>query len=113
VAPHSWVLEVPAQEASDWWRRQKLHAFAAVVASCQARLALVANDVGLDGYAVPGFERRDGGVYGHDHSSGFVAENVRVLDNHGADAALEMRSACLFRISLFSKSLGTRSRLKW
>ena len=67
--------------------REELDLEAAVVAAGEARRAFAADDVGLDGDAVAGFEGGDGGVHGDDRAGGFVAEDVCVFDNHGADAA--------------------------
>ena len=82
------MFEVSAQQASDGRCGEELHAFAAVVAACEAGFAFVADDVWFDGYAVAGFERGDGGVDGEDCPSGFVAEDMGVFYDHGADAAL-------------------------
>jgi hypothetical protein len=60
---------------------------ATVVAARKARLAGIADDVGLDGDTVANLEVGYGGVNCDDVACGFVAENVVVLDNHGANAA--------------------------
>ena len=48
---------------------------------------MAADDVRFDGDAVAGGERGDGGVGGEDDAGGFVAEDVGVCYDHGADAA--------------------------
>lgn len=58
VAPHGWVLEVAAQQAGNGRGRQEKHSLTTVVATGKAGLALAADDVGLDGYAVAGLEVR-------------------------------------------------------
>lgn len=88
VAPHGWVLEVAAQQAGDGRRREEFDRLAAVVAACQARLALVADDVGLDGDAVSDLEVCDRLVHCHDYARRLVSEDVRVFYDHGADASL-------------------------
>lgn len=87
VAPDGRVVDVAAQQAVDGRGGQEGDALAAVVASRQAGLAGVADDVGLDGDAVAHFQRGDGRVHGNDFAGRLVAEDVVALDNHGADAA--------------------------
>ena len=48
---------------------------------------MAADDVRFDGDAVAWGEVRDGGVGGEDDAGGFVAEDVCVCYDHGADAA--------------------------
>lgn len=95
VAPHGRVFEVAAQKSSNRRCGEELDALAAIVAAGQAGLAFVADDVGFDGNAVAGFERRDGRVDGEDGAGGLVTEDVRVFDDHGADAALMQPLALL------------------
>ena len=87
MAPLGGVVDVTPQEAVDGGGGQEAHIQAAVVAACQAGFALVADQVGLDGDAVANFVGLHGGVDGEDDTGGFVAEDVVVLDDHGADAA--------------------------
>ena len=87
VAPDGRVGDVAAQEAVDGRGREEFHLFAAVVAAGQAGLAGVADQARFDGDAVADFEVGDGGVGGEDDAGGFVAEDVVVFDDHGADAA--------------------------
>ena len=87
VAPNGRVVDVAPQEAVDGGRGEETHVEAAVVAAREAGFALVADDVRFDGDAVAGLEVRDRGVRGQDDAGGFVAEDVRVGDDHGADAA--------------------------
>lgn len=57
-----------------------------------------------DGDAVPGFEGSNGGVHSEDGAGGFVAKDVCVFDNHGANAALAgisiTTSSCLYMLCL-------------
>lgn len=87
MAPDGGVVNVAAEEAVDGRGGEEAHVEAAVVAACEAGFAGVADDVGFDGDAVAGAEVRDGGVRGEDDAGGFVAEDVRVCYDHGADAA--------------------------
>lgn len=87
VAPYGGVVDVAAEETGDRGRAAEQDGLAPVVAACQAGLAGVADDVGLDGYAVAGLEVRYGGVGGDDGAGGLVAEDVVVGDDHGANAA--------------------------
>jgi hypothetical protein len=93
VAPHGRVREVAAQETCDGRRGEELHLLAAVVAARETRLALVADDVWLDGDAVADFEGGDGGMHSENCAGGFVAEDVCVFDDHGTDAALDVELA--------------------
>ena len=88
VAPDGGVVDIAAQEASDGWRAAELDAHAAVVLASEAGLALAADDVGLDGDAVADAVCGDGGVFGDDDAGGFVAQDVSVVDDHGADGAM-------------------------
>ena len=87
MAPDGRVVYIAAEQAVEGRGRGELHFFAAVVAAGEAGLAFVADDVRFDGDAVAHLEGRDRGVHGQDHAGGFVAENVRVFYDHGADAA--------------------------
>jgi hypothetical protein len=73
VAPDGRVVDVAAQQAGDGRRAAELDADAAVIFSCQAGLALAADDVGLDGDAVADAVSGDGGVFGDDYAGGLVA----------------------------------------
>ena len=90
VAPHGGVLEVAAEQSGDGGCGEEFDRLAAVVATCQAGLALVADNVGLDRNAVASFEVGDGLVHSHYYAGRLVAENVRVFNDHGTDASLEM-----------------------
>lgn len=87
VAPDGWMVDVAAEEAVDGRGGEEAHVEAAVVAAGQAGFALVADDVGFDGDAVADLEVFDRGVLGDDDAGGFVAEDVIVCYDHGADAA--------------------------
>ena len=87
MAPHGRVIDVSPQQSRDGRRGAEGDFLAAVVATCEAGLALVADDVGFHGHAVADAVGGDGGVFGDDDAGGFVAEDVRVFDDHGADAA--------------------------
>ena len=87
VAPDGRVVDVAPEEAVDGRGGEEAHVEAAVVAAREAGFALVADDVGFDGDAVAGLEVRDGRVRGEDYAGGFVAEDVGVCYDHGADAA--------------------------
>lgn len=90
MTPHGRVLQIPSEQACDGWCRKELDAFTAVVPTSETGLALMANDVWFDGYAVAGFEGGDRWVNGKDCAGGFVTEDVCVLYNHGSNAALDM-----------------------
>jgi hypothetical protein len=64
-----------------------LYVYASVVLSSQARFALIADDVWLDGHAVADLVGFDGWVFGNDDSGGFVAEDVVAFDDHWAYAS--------------------------
>nr|POE79861.1 hypothetical protein CFP56_07927 [Quercus suber] len=87
VAPDGRMVDIAAQQAGDGRRGAELHLLAAVVLAEQAGLALVADDVGLDGDTVADLVRPDRGVLGDDDAGGLVAKDVLALDDHGADAA--------------------------
>ena len=90
VAPHGGVLQVAAEQTSNGGCGEELDRLAAVVAACQAGLALVADDVGDKSDAVADPEVRDGLVDSHYYTGRLVAENVCVLNNHRANATLKM-----------------------
>ena len=87
MAPDSGVIHVATQQAVEGGRRGEFDFFAAVVAAGETGFAFVADDVRFDGDAVADLEVRDGGMHGEDDAGGFVAEDVGVFDDHGADAA--------------------------
>jgi hypothetical protein len=87
VTPHGGVVDIAAEEAGDGRSGAEEDRVAAVVATGQARLALAADDVGLDGDTVTDLERLDVVVDGNNDACRLVAENVVVGDNHGANAA--------------------------
>jgi hypothetical protein len=98
VAPHGGVVDIAAEETGDGRSGAEEDRVAAVVATGQARLALAADDVGLDGNAVADLERLDVVVHGNNDACRLVAEDVVVFDNHGADAPgvpeVHIRSCC-------------------
>lgn len=79
--------DVAAEEAVDGRGGEELHFFAPVVAAGEAGFAVVADEARFDGYAVAGGEVGDGRVGCEDDAGGFVAEDVVVCDDHGADGA--------------------------
>jgi hypothetical protein len=81
------VVDIAAEEAGDGRSGAEEDRVAAVVATGQARLALAADDVGLDGNTVTDLEGLDVVVDGNNDACRLVAENVVVGDNHGANAA--------------------------
>ena len=81
------MVNVAAEETVDGWGGEELHLFAPVVAAGEAGFAVVADEAWFDGYAVAGGEVGDGGVSCEDDAGGFVAEDVVVCDDHGADGA--------------------------
>ena len=87
VAPHGGVVDIAAEEARDGRSGAEKDRVAAIVATRQARLALAADDVGLDGNAVADLQRLDVVVDGNNDACRFVAEYVVVFNNHRADAA--------------------------
>ena len=87
MAPYRRVIDVPSQQARDGRGGAERDVHAAVVAAGEAGLALPADDIGFHGHAVAELVRGDGGVFGNDDAGGFVAEDVRVGYDHGADAA--------------------------
>lgn len=81
--------DISPQQAVHRRRRQEAHLLAPVVPARQAGFARVTDDVGFDGDAVARPEVRDGrSVDGQHDAGGFVAEDVRVRDDHGSDAAV-------------------------
>ena len=87
VTPHCWVVEVSSEQTIEWWRRGELHVYAPVVATGQTGLALVANDVGLNGNSIADLQVRDGWMSGNHHACGLVPEYVVILDYHRANGA--------------------------
>lgn len=85
VAPDGRVVDVAAEEAVDGWGGEEFHVLAAVVAACEALFAVVADQAGFDGDAIAGLEVCDGGMSCEDDTSGFVAEDVVIGDDHGAN----------------------------
>ena len=79
--------DVAAEEAVDGRGGEEAHVDAAVVAACEAVFAFVADEVGFDCYAVAYFEVGDGGVGGDYDAGGFMAKDVVVCYDHGANAA--------------------------
>jgi hypothetical protein len=98
VAPHGGVVDIAAQEAGDGRSGAEEDRVTAVVATSQARLALAADDVGLNGNTVTDLEGLDVVVDGNNDACRLVAENVVVFDNHGADATgvpeVDIRPGC-------------------
>lgn len=80
------MVDVAAQEAVEGRRGKELDFVAAIVAAREAGLAGAADGVRLDGDAVAGLQRRDGGVHGEDCAGGLVAEDLVGFDDHGANA---------------------------
>lgn len=87
VTPHRWVVDISPQQT--WHRRcrPELDLLATIVAAGKTRLALAADDVGLDGDAVADLVRSDRRVLRYNDAGGFVAEDVRVFYDHGTNAA--------------------------
>ena len=101
MTPHGGVCYVAAEEPVDGWRGEEFHLLTAIIAASETRFAGVADEAWLNGDAVADFKVGDGGVGGEDYAGGFVAEDVGVLDDHGADAAgvpeVDVRSVKRFR----------------
>ena len=53
------MIDVSSQQAINRWCRQETHVQATVVAACEARFTLIADDVWFNGDAVAGLEVRD------------------------------------------------------
>ena len=87
MAPDGRVVDVATKQAVEGGGRGEHDFLAAVVAAGEAGFAFVADDVGFDGDAVAHFEVFDRGVDGENDAGGFVAEDVGVFDDHGADGA--------------------------
>lgn len=66
MTPFRGVVDIAPEETGDGGSRKEEDVFATVVATCKARLAGMAGNVGFDGDAVTGLEMLDGGVYGED-----------------------------------------------
>ncbi len=81
------MRNVPSEQA--WYGRcgAEGDVEAAVVASCEAGFAGVADDVRFDCDGVAGPEGGYGGVDGEDDAGGFVAEDVGSGYDHGANGA--------------------------
>lgn len=62
-----------------------MHFLTPIVAPRKARLALIADDAGLNSDAVTDFECADGRVFGNDHTRRFVAEDMSIADDHWPD----------------------------
>lgn len=99
MTPFGRVFQVAAEQTIVRGRGEELDRYAAVVAASEARLAVEARNVGFDGYAVAGLQGGDGGAHGENCAGGFVTQDVRVFDYHGAYAALRFLSVprpCVF-----------------
>lgn len=107
MAPDGGVGDVAAEQAVDGWGGEELHALAAVVAACEARLAFVADEARFNGDAVADFEVGDRWVSSEDYAGRFVAEDVGFLNDHGADAASvpEVDIGSVDKTRLVSRSL--------
>ena len=81
------MCDVAAEEAVNGRGGEEAHVDAAIVAACEAVFALVADEVGFDCYAVADFEVGDGGVSGDYYAGGFMAKDMVVCYDHGANAA--------------------------
>lgn len=66
MTPFRGVVDIAPEETGDGGSRKEEDVFATVIATCKARLAGMAGNVGFDGDAVTGLEMLDGGVYGED-----------------------------------------------
>ena len=87
VAPHCGVGDIAAEETVNGRGGEEAHVDAAIVATCEAVFAFVADEVGFDCYAVADFEVGDGGVDGYYYASGFMAKDMVIRHDHGANAA--------------------------
>ena len=76
MTPPRGVGDVPPQQTRDRWGTEKGDVLTTVVAALKTGFAFVADDLGLNGDAVAGFERCDCGVDREDGTAGFVAEDV-------------------------------------
>ena len=87
MAPDGWVVDVAAEKAGDGRGGVEAHLQTAVVAACEAGFAGVAGERRFNGHSVAGFQVGDGGMDGEDFAGGFMAQDVVVCDDHGANAA--------------------------
>ena len=87
MAPDGGVCDIAAEEAVDRGSGEEFHFLAAVVAACEARFAGVADEARFDCDAIANFEVGNGGMGGEDYACRFVAEDVRIFNDHRADAA--------------------------
>lgn len=81
------MVDISTEQAINGGCRQKFDGLATIVAAREARFAFIADHVGLHSDAVADFEGFDVVCNGDDDAGGFVAEDVVVCDNHGADTA--------------------------
>ena len=87
MAPHCGVGDIAAEEAVNGRGGKETHVDTAIVATCEAVFAFVADKVGFDCDAVTDFKVGDGGVGGNYYTGGFMAKDMVVCYDHGADAA--------------------------
>lgn len=85
MAPDGGVVDVSTEKTRYRWGGEEKHGFTSIVSACEAWLAGVARDIGLDGDFVTDAEVRDGRVHSENFAGGFVAENVFVCNNHWTD----------------------------
>jgi len=88
VAPDGWVVDVSTKQAWYWRSRQESNALTSVVTACEARLAGVADDVGLNGYPVAHPKACYARMHSNDLAGRLMSENVIAFDYHGTDTAM-------------------------
>lgn len=88
VAPAGGMVDVTAKESVDGRGGEEFHLLAAIVATCEAGFAVVADKTGFDGDAVTGGQVGDGRVGCEDFAGGFMAEDMILFYDHGANGTV-------------------------
>ena len=82
------MIDIAAKKTMNRRCGHELHIQATVIAAGQARLALIADSGRLHSNPISYFERLYRGMNRQDLASGFVTEDVVMLNHHGTDAAM-------------------------
>lgn len=81
------MVHISSEESGNGRSREELNFFAAIISSCEAWLAFVADNIRFNGYTISDFEMFHRWVYGQDDSRRFVSKYVGIFNNHRTDAA--------------------------
>lgn len=88
MAPDSRVVDIAAKETIDGRSGQEFHLLTAIVPAREAGFAIVTNEARLDSDAIARLKVGDGGMGSDDYSSGLVAEDMLICDDHGSNCSM-------------------------